>query len=153
MQEIMEEVYNIYPRKTTDTSFIFPIELIPENLRGHFVRGFIDGDGYMGDNGEEGNFSISIVGVSESFLTCIGDLISIATGMSYNLYKSKGKTVDYISLRWSCDRMNKLEKIAKLRDYLYTNATIYLSRKKEKIDAYIEYRANVLGNTDTQCNA
>lgn len=149
----MEEVYNIHSHKTTDISFIFPIELISENLRRHFVRGFIDGDGYMGDNGKEGNFTISIVGVSEAFLTCIGNLVSIATGMSYNLYKSKGKTVDCISLRWSCDRMNKLEKIAKLRDYLYTNTTIYLSRKKEKIDTYIEYRANVLGNTDTQCNA
>lgn len=145
----MEEVYNIHPHKTTDISFTFPIELIPENLRRHFVRGFIDGDGYMGNNGEEGNFSISIVGVSESFLICIGDLVSNATGMSYNLYKSKGKTVDYISLRWSCDRMNKLEKITRLRDYLYTNATIYLLRKKEKIDVYIEYRANVLGNTST----
>ena len=153
MKETMERVYNIHPHKTTDTSFIFPMELIPENLRRHFVRGFIDGDGYMGDNGKKGNFTISIVGVSEIFLTCIGDLISDATGMSYNLYKSKGKTVDYISLRWSCDRVNKLEKITKLRNYLYTNATIYLSRKKKKIDAYIEYRANVLNNINTQCNA
>lgn len=63
----MEEIYNIHPHKTTDTSFIFPIELIPENLQRHFVRGFIDGDGYIGDNGKEGNFAISIVGVSEVF--------------------------------------------------------------------------------------
>ena len=83
----------------------------------------------------------------------IGDLISNTTGMTYNLYKSKGKTVDYISLRWFSEGKNKLEKITKLEDYLYKDATIYLSRKKEKIDAYIKYRANVLNNINTQCNA
>lgn len=149
----MEHEYNICPNKTTDTSFTFPIDKIPKSLRRHFVRGFIDGDGYMGDNGKENNFSISIVGVSESFLICIGELISEATSMSYKLYKSKGETVDYISLRWSCDRVQKLEKITRLKDYLYKDATIYLSRKKEKIDTYIKYRANVLNNINAQCNA
>lgn len=73
--------------------------------------------------------------------------------MSYSIYKSEGKTCNYFSLRWSCDHINKLEKITKLREYLYNNATIYLSRKKKKIDHYIEYRANVLYNSNTQCNA
>lgn len=153
MMETMETIYNIHPHKTTDIEFEFPIKLIPKNLQGHFVRGFIDGDGYMGNNGEINNFSVSIVGVSEKFLTMIGDLISNTTGMTYNLYKSKGKTVDYISLRWFSEGKNKLEKITKLKDYLYKDATIYLSRKKEKIDAYIKYRANVLNNINTQCNA
>lgn len=153
MMETMENIYNIHPHKTTDTEFEFPINLIPEDLQGHFVRGFIDGDGYMGDNGQVHNFSVSIVGVSEKFLTMIGDLVSKATGMVYNLYKSKGKTVDYISLRWSSERVDKLEKITDLKNYLYTNATIFLSRKKEKIDDYIKYRANILDNTNIQCNA
>lgn len=104
----MESMYNIHPSKTTDTNFIFPINLIPNNLQRHFVRGFIDGDGYLGDNGQKNNFIVSIIGVSEQFLTCIGDLVSKETQMSYNVYKSKGKTVDYISLRWSCDKIDKL---------------------------------------------
>lgn len=49
--------------------------------------------------------------------------------------------------------LDKLNKIIKLRDFLYNNASIFLSRKKEKIDHYIEYRANVLNNINTQCNA
>lgn len=153
MMETMETIYNIHPHKTTDIGFEFPIKLIPENLQGHFVRGFIDGDGYMGNNGEINNFSVSIVGVSEKFLTMIGDLVSNITGMTYNLYKSKGKTVDYISLRWSSEGKNKLEKITKLKNYLYNNATIFLSRKREKIENYIKYRANVLNNINAQCNA
>ena len=34
------------------------------------------------------------------------------------------------------------------RIYLYNNASIYLTRKKDKIDHYIEYRANLPDNTD-----
>ena len=51
------------------------------------------------------------------------------------------------------EKKNKLEKITKLKDYLYKDATIYLFRKKKEIDAYIKYRANVLNNINTQCNA
>ena len=32
------------------------------------------------------------------------------------------------------------------------NFSFYLE-KKDKIDAYIKYRANILGNTNVQCNA
>lgn len=153
MMKTMENIYNIHSHKTTDTEFEFPINLIPKDLQGHFVRGFIDGDGYVGNNGQVHNFSVSVVGTSEKFLTTIGNLVSGATGMMYSLYKSKGKTIDYINLRWSSERVDKLEKITNLRNYLYNNATIFLSRKKDKIDAYIKYRANILGNTNVQCNA
>lgn len=153
MRDTLATKYSITNNKTKDTTFEFPIETIPKSLQSHFVRGFIDGDGYMGDNGETNNFSISIVGTSKNFLETIGDLVSKATGMSFNIYKNEGKTVTYYSLRWSCNRKNKLEKITKLQKYLYDKASIYLSRKKEKIDAYIKYRANVLNNINTQCNA
>lgn len=153
MKNIFEKEYNIHQNKTIDINFQFPFELIPENLQNHFIRGFIDGDGYIGNNGCKNNFSISIVGTSEIFLKQIGDLISSYTGMSYKLYKYTGKTVDYISLRWSCERKNKFEKITKLREYLYKDATLFLRRKKKKIDTYIKYRANVLNNINTQCNA
>lgn len=148
MRDVLRNTYNITSNKTLDIEFQFPIELIPENLQGHFVRGFIDGDGYIGDNGQEGNFSISVVGTGVKFITLIGDLVSKATGMSYSISIAQGKTCEYYSLRWSCDHVNKLEKITKLRTYLYNNASIYLARKKDKIDHYIEYRANLSDNTD-----
>ena len=91
---------------------------------------------------------MSIVGTSIKFITQIGDLVSNATDMSYTINSTNGKTCTYHSLRWSCDHTNKLEKITKLRTYLYNNASIFLSRKKEKIDTYIEYRANLLDNTN-----
>lgn len=87
------------------------------------------------------------------YLNIIGDLVSKATGMSYSISTTQGKTCKYYSLRWSCDHVDKLEKITKLKTYLYNNASIYLTRKKDKIDHYIEYRANSLNNINEQCNA
>lgn len=153
MRDSLKNLYNITENKTLDSEFIFPIETIPEDLQRHFVRGFIDGDGYLGNNGELNNFIASIVGTSSKFLETIGNLVNTATGMTYNVRKVSGKTCEYYVLRWSCNRINKFEKITKLNTYLYKNASIYLKRKKEKIDAYLEYRANALDNTNAQCNA
>lgn len=153
MADTFKEIYKITPNKTLNIDFEFPIHLIPENLQGHFVRGFIDGDGYIGDNGFKNNISISIIGTSIKFITLIGDLVSKNSGMSYKIYEKTGKTCKYYNLRWSCDRINKLNKITKLYHYLYNNATIFLSRKRFNIEYYIEYRAKLLGNTNNQCNA
>ena len=60
MKNIFEKRYNIHQKKTIDTNFEFPFKLIPKKLQRHFVRGFIDGDGYIGNNGCKNNFSIRI---------------------------------------------------------------------------------------------
>lgn len=153
MKDSLKTLYGITSNKTSDSNFEFPINTIPNDLINHFVRGFIDGDGYMGNNGEINNFSVSIVGTSKKFISMLGDIIANNTGMTYKIYENIGKTITYYSLRWSCNRTNKLDKITKLQEYLYKNATIFLKRKKEKIDAYIKYRANALNNINAQCNA
>ena len=153
MKDVLEKVYKISSNKTLDINFEFPIHLIPETLQGHFVRGFIDGDGYIGDNGFKNNISVSIIGTSIKFITLIGNLVAKNTGMSYKIYEKIGKTCKYYHLKWSCDRVNKLEKITKLYNYLYNNATIFLSRKRDNIEYYIEHRAKLLDNTNNQCNA
>ena len=84
----MKEKYHIVNNKTLDTNFEFPIDTIPEQYHGSFVRGFIDGDGYVGNNGQPNNFSISIVGTSLNFITLIGNIVSKNTGMSYKIYES-----------------------------------------------------------------
>ena len=40
-----------------------------------------------------------------------------------------------------------------IKKYLYKDATLFLHRKKKKIDDYIKYRANILNNINIQCNA
>ena len=87
MKDVLEKVYKITSNKTLDINFEFPIHLIPETLQGHFVRGFIDGDGYIGDNGFKNNISVSIIGTSIKFITLIGNLVAKNTGMSYKIYE------------------------------------------------------------------
>ena len=140
MMNTLKDRYGIVSNKTLDINFTFKLELIPDKFKGSFIRGFIDGDGCFESKG--GIFNPSIVGTSRNWLIQIGDLISKYTGLVYKIYENKGKTSDYYTIRWSANNKNKVEKISKLYEFLYKNATIYLIRKKDKIEAYLKYRAN-----------
>lgn len=143
MSQLLKSKYGIISNKTQNIDFEFPLETIPKEYIGDFIRGFIDGDGSF--ESHEGTFTPSIVGTSKKWLCQIGDIVSAETELNYSITEIKGKTCNYYTLRWSANRVNKLEKITKLYEFLYKTATIYLTRKKEKIVRYLEYRAN-LGN-------
>ena len=64
------------------------------------------------------------------------------TELVYKVREVKGKTVNYYTLRWSSENKNKVSKIKKLNEFLYNEATIYLIRKRDKIESYLKYRAN-----------
>lgn len=145
MLNIFINEYNILPNKTMNFDFVFPFNKIPEEYQGAFIRGFIDGDGAFEQY--EYVFTPSIVGTSIKWLEQIGNIISNKTGLTYVTYKCKGKTCDYYTLRWSANRIDKFNKISKLYEFLYKDATIYLTRKLNKIVAYLEYRAKQMGVT------
>lgn len=145
MSNILINKYKITQNKTMNLDFTFPFQYIPKNLQGAFIRGFIDGDGSF--ESKNGTFNASIVGTSKNWICQIGDIISQETGLSYKVYENKGKTCDYYALRWSANNIDKFDKITKLYNFLYKNATIYLKRKISKIEAYLEYRAKQLGVT------
>jgi hypothetical protein len=132
--------YGILPSKTYDTTFSFNFNNIPNKLLGHFIRGFIDGDGSFESKG--GVFTPSILGTSITWITQVGDLVSKYTNLVYKVREVKGKTVNYYALRWSSENKNKVSKIKKLNEFLYNEATIYLTRKRDKIESYLKYRAN-----------
>lgn len=140
MSSTLINKYKILPNKTKDVNFKFDFSLIPEQFHGSFIRGFIDGDGSFEQH--DHTFNPVIVGTSEIWLKQIGDLISKKTGLSYKFYSHQGKTIKYHSLRWHANRTNKKEKINKLYHFLYDNAEIYLSRKREKILAYLNTEVN-----------
>lgn len=136
----LEKKYNIKSNKTYDFNFEFPFDQIPKIYLGSFIRGFIDGDGCFESN--KGKFTPSIVGTSKTWILQIGELISKETGLVYKIYEHKGKTCTYYSLRWSAERKDKLIKITKLYEFLYKDSTIFLKRKRDKIESYLEYRVN-----------
>lgn len=144
--------YNIVNNKTYNTLFEFPFENIPTHLIQHFVRGFIDGDGSF--ESHKGIFTVSIVNTSFNFLTQLGNILqTITEGIEYNIKKTEGKTLDYYVLRLSYNRENKPEKVMHLYNYLYQDSTIFLTRKKDKIESYLKYRGKLIDNTINHCNA
>lgn len=144
--DILINKYKILPTKTFNFNFKFPFETISEEYWGAFIRGFIDGDGSFEQH--KGTFNPTIIGTSKEWLLQIGEIIKNKTDLDNKLYEIQGKTCKYYTMRFIANNCNKYEKIQKLNNFLYNNAEIYLKRKKDKIDAYLEYRAKQISKKD-----
>jgi hypothetical protein len=102
----------------------FPtFEQVPENLYHHFLRGYFDGDGSVG-NYKNNNYRVSITSSNE-----------FVFGWS-NFFKSKVNSSGWINRFKNYATISYAGRLIslKFRDILYNNATIYLTRKKEIFD-------------------
>lgn len=101
------------------------IDNIPENVRHHFVRGYFDGDGTVGvylNKKLNKKFSrVQLLGTKE-FLTGIHRAINIPVGTIRLNPKENIHRLTY----------SGKQRLFEINDYLYKEATIFLSRKKEK---------------------
>ena len=139
MKDLFINKYKILPRKTYDNNFTFPFELIPSEFHGHFIRGFFDGDGYVGIH--EKAISLHIVLTSLPFLNQIINIINNnCIDFKPKIEKINGKTIDYykLYLRSGSGKFG----IARLfytdvYNLLYKNSNFYLSRKLNKFKEYI----------------
>lgn len=116
------------PRKTGK---LIDIPNIPSDLIPHFLRGYFDGNGSCGD---WGRFSVSFYG-SHGFLENIKQAL-IEKGVNSN--SSVFKKNDYHSFL----NYNHSQAFGFFNNYFYSNATIYLKRKKIKFDDYKNKHAN-----------
>jgi hypothetical protein len=130
MFDILVNKYNIIPNKTKNISFEFPFNEIPEKLVRHFIRGFFDGDGSFSDN------NLRLISTSLVFVNQLCDIIEKEFGVLRNIYTVQGKTVVYYSFRFNSFR-HKYSFISRLHTYFYEDSTIFLSRKKDKIENYL----------------
>lgn len=101
------------------------IDNIPTNVRHHFVRGYFDGDGTVGvylNKKLNKKFSrIQFLGTRE-FLLGIHRAIGIPVGTIRLNPKEKIHRLTY----------SGKQRLFEIKDYLYKDATIFLSRKKDK---------------------
>lgn len=114
----------ITPKKSLTLQVKF--ELIPKELRNHFIRGYFDGDGsinkYQRGNNEYFEWEISFIS-SKTFLKQILEEINkerkfYLCGNNFRIcFKAKQDIIDIIN-------------------YLYNNATIYMDRKIEKANEF-----------------
>jgi hypothetical protein len=141
--EQLRDKYNICNNKTHDTKFTFNLDLIPEELKVHFIRGFFDGDGSISFYETKGTifFNFSFISTSFNFVNQVAQLFENNFKVKKVIRKIQGKTINWFTLRFDYDR-HRAREIQKIYEFLYQDATIFLERKRIKFEKYLEYRAN-----------
>jgi hypothetical protein len=105
----------------------------------HFIRGYFDGDGcaylYKPSDQNLQRLRITFCG-TEKFLNSLNDILHNNIGTSDNKLIDMNKYGNNVfNLRYVDN-----DSIYKLFDYMYKDATIYLKRKKEKFDIFMNER-------------
>lgn len=100
---------------------------VPTELLWHFLRGYIDGDGWITYNTDTNRYSIGMLG-TKHFLDGITQRLKIN---HYGSIRKKNNTKD--TYEFSVTKRKLVEQIL---DCLYDGATIYMDRKYQK---YVEY--------------
>lgn len=117
--------HGLYPNK--GTTLKFP-DTVPSFLLVHFIRGYFDGDGCIYTNFKNHDYLFSIV-APQNFLLKIQELmikdLSLTKTKLYNPKNCKDTQLHILTYQ---GRKNLL----RIRDWLYKDANIYLSRKKDK---------------------
>lgn len=123
-KDLME--LNITPSK----SYTISIPNIKHELIRHYIRGFIDGDGSFtyvkSKNYNSYKKNVEIVGVSYLILEQIKNFLS-ESNIKANIYKRKSNNTYRLMI---CSNQS----VYNLYYYLYTNANIFLERKREKAE-------------------
>lgn len=135
--KLCEDLINlgVIPRKSMKQEM--KEDLIPNNLVKHFIRGYFDGNGSCSLCQNNNNIALNFL-ASEKLCNQI-DKILIKNNINKNVLFKHNLSNDLYGLR-----INNTENKISLYYYLYKNATIYLKRKKEKFDKFIQYKKSPL---------
>lgn len=126
------EKYGIVPRKTGQEKL--PLELLPDDMVRHFIRGFFDGDGWITLTSSHGKpnrrLGIGFAG-NVDMLTDIKNYFVEKLQGSFNanpyIYNDRAKGYDGFSELI----FYKLSDCVKICEWLYKDATVFLTRKRD----------------------
>jgi len=127
--------HGVVPRKTN--KLIFPKTVPPKLLR-HFVRGYIDGDGYVSYN-EKYTYPLLMVGAAgrECFIEKIADILKSNCDLkSCNVNKHTQSEL------WVFKKSHN--EAFKVCEYLYKNSNVYLDRKYNNFMKYVNRKSIAL---------
>lgn len=123
--------YGIVPKKTLETY----LPILPDEFMPHLIRGILDGDGnieakwYIPQDGRQRfKHKISFCGTHQLMVQINDYLVQkLNLKVSRIPYDYKDKALSEI-------QYTNYDDIEKIGSFLYSNATIYLARKKELYD-------------------
>ncbi|WP_423734477.1 LAGLIDADG family homing endonuclease [Bacillus cereus] len=127
----------IVPNKTDILKFSHSI---PDELKRHFVRGFIDGDGYITCYKRSGYGYSSRFGFVCNSKSFAEDLVSHLQ----EIIPTGEKLTQYVDRNFYCVDTNNQKQLLSIVDYLYKDSKIYLDRKYEKYKEVHHYLNNKL---------
>ena len=134
MQKDLEK-WNIIPNKSYSKNGL----IIPKGFENHFLRGVMDGDGWVYLRNKRP--TIGFCGTKES-MTIINDFLKeklkIEAGKVY-CYENKVPFILFTSK----------EDVKKVKEFLYKDATYFLERKKKVFDANTEVAGTTVTVTHT----
>lgn len=125
----------IIPRKSMKQEM--KEDLIPNNLIKHFIRGYFDGNGSCSLYPNNSNMSLNFL-ASKKLCNQIDEIL-IKNNINKNVLFKNSLSNELYGLR-----INNTNNKILLYYYLYENATIYLKRKKEKFDKFLQYKKSPL---------
>lgn len=114
-------LYSIHPRKTYDKNFKFPN--MDKQFKRHFIRGFIDGDGSIGQR------HFSMIVNSKLFLEDIlKEFLEEIPDLKYYICEENRKFTTYYSLHFSVNKKSRVD----LFNFIYKDSIYKLDRKYNK---------------------
>ena len=120
----------VYFQKTEILTFPTE-EQVPQHLLHHFVRGYMDGDGYITTSGHDGKvLKIGFCGTKE-FLEGLKQRMDLKDKKLYQKKEIKERGTNNYSLDYSSLQAKNLG------TNIYKDATIYLKRKKDIFDKMV----------------
>lgn len=129
-KKLLKDLLNcgVKQRKTKELSFKVSM---PNELIRHFIRGFFDGDGSIYSTSAKKypdykSGTISFTGTKE-MLEWVRDILMTVTKLDVSVYKYKDKDVYDL-------KMGGIGTLRNLYEYFYSDTTIFLERKKNKIE-------------------
>lgn len=133
-QHLLE--HGVLHLKSSINRELLSLKNIPPSLISHFIRGFFDGDGSVYKQ-KLFNIKIEIGCTSFNLITEILKILydnRINCNMSCSYSGTGLRTIDYYKIYTSSYRESK-----KFSEYIYSNASIFMKRKYEKLTVIPEY--------------
>lgn len=122
--------YGCCPNKTA----VISVPNIPKELMPHFVRGYFDGDGSVGIYNNESGKDLKTL--RSSF--CTGSEVFLPQLLEFIPCKKKSVKKKSNSNLWEISF--SVNDSITLYNYMYTGATVYLKRKRDKFEQFLQMR-------------